>query len=196
MPWWLLPLLIIAFVLKNYKPKKNRQTQSKLKHQESGPINKINSDRGSLYTTIKSDKKDLYKIYKETKKSNIVDTKQKGDKYEAHICKHFEEQGYLTIPHGKLNGVEDQGIDIILKKDKEILFIQCKDWDIKNKYRINSKEIQYVRMNVRDYMQKNQVFNMYSWKILYVTSDNILDGSAKYKIREYSNEIEHKIIGI
>ena len=185
MPWWLIPLLIVAFVLKNYKPKKHIQRESKLKHQESRPINKINSDRGSLYTNIGN-----------LQKSNdTIDTKEKGDKYEAHVCKHFEEQGYLTVPHGKLNGVEDQGIDIILKKDKEILFIQCKDWDIKNQYRINSKEIQYVRMNVRDYMHKNQVFSMYNWKILYITSDNILDRSAKHKIREYSEEIEHQVIG-
>ena len=165
---------------------KEHNNEPELKYKEYRPRNKINSDRGSLYTTI----------HNEPKPENIVDTKQKGDEYEDYICKHFEEQGYLTVPHGKHNGVKDQGIDIILKKEKEILFIQCKHWNEKNKYKIDHKEIQYVRMNVRDYMEKNKVFGMYNWKILYITSENILDGSANYKIREHSEEIEHKVIPI
>ena len=83
---------------------------------------------------------------------------------------------------------------LFLKKNEEVLFIQCKDWNIKNKYRIDNKEIQYTRMNVRDYIEKNKDFEMNKWKILYVTSDNILHASAKYKIREYSHEIEHEVI--
>lgn len=143
-PWWVLPLIIIVLVLKNYRPK-NRN-------------------------------------------------KEKGDIYESFVCNHFEEQGYLVVPHGKNKGVKDDGIDIILKKDEEVLFVQCKDWNIKNKHRIDSKEIQYTRMNVRDYIEKNRAFEMYDWKILYVTSDNILHASAKYKIRECAREIEHRII--
>jgi hypothetical protein len=103
---------------------------------------------------------------------------------------------YLTVPHGKNNGVNDQGIDIILKKEKKILFIQCKNWNAKNKYKIDSKEIQYVRMNVRDYIKENEVYNMYKWKILYITSENILDSSANHKIKEHSEEIEHRLIPI
>jgi len=188
-------ILLIAYLkLKIEKWEKNKRKSKKkkyknnyepeLENKEYKPINNINSDRGSLYTITNN----------QPTPETIIDTKQKGDEYEAYICKHFEEQGYLTVPHGKDNGVKDQGIDIILKKNKEILFIQCKHWSKKNKYRIDHKEIQYVRMNVRDYMAKNQVFSMYNWKILYITSENILEHSAQHKIREHSEEIEHKII--
>lgn len=138
----------------------------------------------------------VLKNYKPQNYKSENQNKEKGDLYEEFICNHFERQGYLTVPHGKNNGVKDDGIDIILKREKEMLFVQCKDWNIKNRYRIDSKEIQYTRMNVRDYINKNNVFNMYDWKILYVTSDNILHDSARHKIREYQNEIEHRIIPI
>ncbi len=195
-PWWVIPIILLAAYLKikiekweknnrkNKKKKNKYNNEPQSKYENNRPINKVNSDRGSLYTTINN----------QPKPEAIVDTKQKGDEYEAYVCKHFEEQGYKIAPHGKDNGVKDQGIDIILKKDKEILFIQCKNWNVKHKYKIDHKEIQYIRMNVRDYIEKNQLFTMYNWKILYVTSENILENSAHYKIREHREEIEHQII--
>ena len=133
--------------------------------------------------------------FKETKLT-AKEKKIKGDKYEAYICEIFKNDGDTIAPHGKDNGVHDQGIDIIAKKDKEILFVQCKDWNLSNGYKIDHKEIQYIRMNVRDYLESNPLFKNYDWKIIYVTSEDILDKSANYKIIEHDNEIEHKIIAM
>ncbi|WP_321777804.1 restriction endonuclease [Sulfurimonas sp.] len=176
-PWWAYPLLILGIYIKIKMG--NMDLEQKIR-KEQKIYDKINEEKYS---------------FKENKLTN-EQKKEKGNKYETYICKHFEKEGYLTVPHGKNHGKKDDGIDIILKRDKKILFIQCKDWNIKNKHRIDSKEIQYTRMNVRDYIEKNKIFEMYDWKILYVTSDDILDDSGEYKIREYSSEIEHRVIPI
>jgi len=120
----------------------------------------------------------------------------KGAVYEKLVSDIYRNKKYTIAEHGKDNGVKDFGIDVIAKKDNEILFIQCKNWNKKNKYRINVKEIQYTRMNVRDYLEKNTMFKHYNWKIIYATSEDILDRGAKYKISENKDEIEHKIIPI
>ena len=131
-----------------------------------------------------------------SKKSLNIDNRKKGALYEEYISNIYKSNGYTVIENGKEKGIKDDGIDIIAKKDKEVLFIQCKDWNIKNKYRIDHKEIQYTRMNVRDYLQKKQHFKNYQWKIIYITSDEILTKSAIHKINEYKNEISHKVIKI
>jgi len=51
-------------------------------------------------------------------------------------------------------------------------------------------------MKVRDYLEKKPLFQKYKWKIIYITSEDILEQSANYKIIEHNNEIEHKIIAI
>lgn len=187
MPWWsifIIPLAILTGYLKfsakrdirnkRYINKKEAYREYKEEKKEYKPKNFINTD-----------------MYKD------MSIRKKGEKYESHVSKHFENLGYKTVEHGKMHGVKDQGIDLMLKKDKEFVFVQCKDWNIENKHRIDSKEIQYTRMNVRDYVEKKQaLFDIYDWKIFYITSEQILDKSAEHKIKEFSHEIEHQIIAV
>ena len=169
-PWWhyLLYLLFVVFTFLQFFILENKKIQS---------ITKLTNANKKLY-------------------QSILTKKDRRDYYEACVCNHFREMGYLTVPYRKENGVKNQGIDIILKKDKEILFIQCRDLNIKSNDKTDSKEIQYTRMNVRDYMERNKVFSMYKWKILYVTPDNTLDISAEHKLNEYNEEIEHRVIKV
>ena len=130
-----------------------------------------------------------------TKKMSNAEKKKKGDDYEEYICNEYRKSGYKVAPHGKDNGVKDGGIDVIAIKNKEILFIQCKHWNIKSKNRITETHIKKTRMEVIDYIEENPMFksNNYTRKTLYITSDNILHSSAKYYIKKH-DDIEHKII--
>lgn len=133
-------------------------------------------------------------IHKQKHAINKRELKEKNDLYEAYVCNLYKNSGYTIAEHGKDNSIYDLGIDIIALKDKELLFIQCKDWDVKIGNKINHKDIQYIRMNVRDYLEKNPLFKDYKWKIIYITSADIFDQGANHKIIEHSEEIEHKII--
>jgi len=169
-PWWLyiLYILFIIFTFLQFFILENKKIKS---------LSKLTTSNKKLY-------------------QSILTKKDRRDYYEAYVCKHFREKGYLTVPYRKENIMENRGIDIILKKDKEILFIQCRNLNSKSNNKTDSKEIQYMRMNVRDYLERNKVFSMYTWKILYVTPDDTLDRSAENKLDEYNNEIEHRVIKI
>lgn len=54
----------------------------------------------------------------------------KGDAYERHIGKIFEDSGYLVIYNGLIRGVKDGGIDLIAISPhlKTVNLIQCKNW--------------------------------------------------------------------
>jgi Holliday junction resolvase len=56
--------------------------------------------------------------------------KSKGDQYERHIGKRFEEKGDLVIYNGFIKGYEDGGVDVVAisTNTKTINLIQCKNW--------------------------------------------------------------------
>jgi restriction system protein len=135
-------------------------------------------------------------IVKVNERITDKEKKEKGDKYEAFIANHFRAHGYTIAEHGKDNGVKDHGIDIIAKKGKEVLFIQCKNWSATSSRKVKSDDMKIAKQNVQDYQAKNPLYKMYSMKILYVMSENVLHGSAYHYLQEKSEEIEFRIIPI
>ena len=121
--------------------------------------------------------------------------KEKGDKYEAFIANFFKEQGYYVWEHGKEKGVKDSSIDLFVKKDKFVYFIQCKDWE---NWKINDKEVKATRTDVREYLKAQPEFwnliKTHDMKILYVTSKACLAPSAYKYIEENQEVVEHQVI--
>jgi len=155
----------------------------------SSKENNVHEERKNGYNNLYPKKKQ-----KMTKK----EMKEKGDKYEEYVANFFREQGYTIAEHGKDNGVKDNGIDIIAKKEKYILFIQCKNWSAKTGRKIRDKELKITKQDVEDYMKKHPLYEMgnYKTKIIFITSENILHGSGYYYIKEHSKEIEYQVIPI
>jgi len=137
-------------------------------------------------------------LNKETKTEPLTnkEKKQKGDEYEAFIANHLRQQGYTIAEHGKDNGVKDHGIDIIAKMNKNIYFIQCKNWSAKSSYKIRDKELKISRQDARDYMMKHPLYTLseYKMKLLYIVSEDIFHQSALHYAREHSDIVECKVM--
>jgi len=164
---------------------------------DSELINKINQSAEQTNEISLHDKTRGYdSLYRKNKKTMTTkEKKNKGDKYEAFIANYFKEQGYITWEHGKEKGVEDSSIDLIVKKEKKIYFIQCKNWET---WKINHKEIKATRTDIREYLKKNKIFweliKDYEHKLLYITSKECLTKGAYKYIKENNNIVEHQII--
>lgn len=76
-----------------------------------------------------------YERYKKRRKTKA----QIGRDFELYIGWKYENLGYKVTYNGINNGFNDEGIDLIAKKDKETIIIQCKYWS-KNKI-IHEKHI-------------------------------------------------------
>ncbi|MBN2825584.1 MAG: restriction endonuclease [Campylobacterales bacterium] len=124
-------------------------------------------------------------------------SKQKGDLYEQFIANYYREQGCTVWEHGKEKGVKDSSIDLIVKKQKDILFVQCKNWE---SWKINHKEVKSARMDAREYMKSNPLFTKllqdYNLKLHYVSSKECLTKGAYKYIEENSNIISYEVIPI
>ena len=154
------------------------------------------------YKNINTEKEEnLYNaIKKETpKKQNMTkqEKKAKGDMYETYVANFFKKQGYYVWEHGKEKGVHDSSIDLLVKKENYIYFVQCKNWE---KWKITHKEVKATRTDVREYLKKEkmlwELIKGYDSKILYVTPTACLARSAYTYIQENSNIVEYQVIPI
>lgn len=127
---------------------------------------------------------------KPLQKSSPATNKAKGEAYEKYLVSHFKKLGYTVAPHGLDNGNNDRGIDIILKKGSEVLFIQAKNWQKNTKYDIGHKDIKAFVGDVAFYLEDNPMFAMGSVKRYYITSHDILNASAKKFIAQHHKKIE------
>jgi Restriction endonuclease len=142
----------------------------------------------------------LYEVFKESnntskKKMTRSEKEIKGQKYEEYIARFFREQGYYVWEHGKEKGKNDGGIDLFIKKEKFVYFVQCKDWE---SWKVDDKTVKATQTDVRNYMLENpELTNLLSGctkKILYVTSKAALTKGAYRYIKENEDIFEHQVI--
>ncbi|EQB39622.1 hypothetical protein M947_06410 [Sulfurimonas hongkongensis] len=128
-----------------------------------------------------------------------AEKKAKGDMYEKHVSQYFKNLGYITWEHGLEKGYKDQGIDLFVKKDKEFLFIQCKNWD---NWKINENKVIEYREKARNYMINNPQISKillnykYEIKLIMITPKDCYTRSAKKYINENKEIINYQIIPI
>lgn len=88
-------------------------------------------------------------------KLNSMKNKKKGDEYEKKVGRYYKELGYEVDYHGLEKNYNDQGIDLICKKNNEILFVQCKDWEQEKS--IKAKHIKEFYGSCHFYLDKNKI---------------------------------------
>ncbi len=120
-----------------------------------------------------SKKRTMY-AYRENKDSNNArHNKQKGDKYELQIVRHYKQQGYKVYPKGLKEGRRDKGIDIIAYKGKEALLIQCKNWE---RSQVKQEHLRIFLGDCTAYLEQNQkIFAKRSVRRVFVTSCENVD---------------------
>ena len=128
---------------------------------------------------------------KEKYKQHKAVSKAKGDAYEQYVAKHFRDQGYTVAEHGKINGVKDQSIDLILKRDNEVILVQCKNYKADTTYKINHEKIKAFVGETAFYLQDNPIYEGYELKRLYVVSNPVLDKSAINFINNHTDKINY-----
>jgi len=79
-------------------------------------------------------------------------------------------------------------------KNKEITLIQCKNWKKNSTYKIKHKELKEFLGNTTAFLENNKdKAKGYNIKRLYITSNDVLDNSARHFLRE-NNVVEHMVI--
>ncbi len=171
-------------------PKCQKMSQNETKCDFCGHTMKETSNKNLLLKHI------LEEISDENKTINnqYQDKKTRGAIYEAYIAEHYRDLGYSVTEHGKENGLKDDGIDLIAKKDNEVILIQCKDWNENNSHKIDHKDIKVLRVDTYDFLEKHPVFKTYKIKMRYTLSGNFIATSAKKHMDACKDDISYEII--
>jgi Holliday junction resolvase-like predicted endonuclease len=160
-----------------------------------------NQELKDIVNSIEKQKeKNMYDtIHKEKNKTKMTDKekKEKGDLYEAYVAKFFRDQGYYVWEHGKEKGVEDGGLDLLVKIDRLIYYVQCKNWE---NWKIDHNNVQATQTKIRNLLKREEhlkkLTSPYKQKILYITPKKCLTAGAYKYIEENSDILEHQVIPI
>jgi len=164
----------------------------------------IESTSESVLSTIikkitKPKEIEVEEIKKEPKVQKRISSQEKiikGTIYEEFIALIYKANGYTIWEHGKDKGVLDGGIDLIVKKERIIILIQCKNWNEKGKFTIDHKDIKAFRSEGRDFLEKNEIFKGYDLHLKYILSGNFIHKSAIYHIEKCNENVSYEIIPI
>lgn len=144
----------------------------------------------------KTNSKKEFKGYTEEQKKayalKMKESKEKGKEYEEFVAGHFKLNGYDVNLHGIKKGKKDKGIDIICTKDEELIFIQCKNWKVNNKYKIGHETLKAFVGSCTEYVNENKLFDK-KIKLKFITSNYIIDESGK-KFLEESKTLKYEVL--
>lgn len=93
-----------------------------------------------------------------------------GKLYERQVGYFLEQKGFQVIHRGILLGLEDEGIDLIAKKENRIILVQAKNWGEGNT--IHEKHINQFKGSADCFVSENTKPNV-QWQYLFVSSNPI-----------------------
>lgn len=179
--FWMIVLGLSVMAIKIFSEKSIRDKKRQKKEFDYYKQNGIKKVEGT-----KQENRNYYEFKKELK--------EKGNEYEKFVSGYFRGQGYTIAEHGIDNGKRDHGIDIIAKRDKEIIFIQCKNWKVSDQHKIDHRHIKEFIGNCTTYLEKNPMFGMCTIKRYFAVSDECMDYNAERFISENPQSIQKLLL--
>lgn len=120
--------------------------------------------------------------------NNVPNIVKQGKEFEYYVSNYFKEKGYEVINNFE-KGQKDEGIDLIVKKDNELLLIQCKNWELSV---VSHRDIKEFLGNCYMFLYRHIEYRRYrKVRRIYITSNSNLDKSAKYLIKDYYPFVEY-----
>jgi hypothetical protein len=112
------------------------------------------------------------------------------NEYKAFVAKHYEKQGYTTWEYAKDRGLESDRLDLVLKKSKNILLVECRNCS----QNIDMEQILYFEKQAEKFLEENQIFRNYTIKLRYTMSSLLLEEEAYSYIKSNSDRIDYDIV--
>lgn len=158
--------------------------------------NKKKTETNKWYEETK-EKEWINECQTKNKKTTYKEKIQKGKEYEEYVAKVYRSRGYHVSEYGKQMGKEDHGIDLIAKKEKHLVLIQCKNWNKSGKWKITHKDIKVFQTEARLFVEDKNILRQCLLDARYVISGNFIHTSALKHIEEIQKigkRVDYEII--
>jgi len=128
------------------------------------------------------------------KKTSYKKKQIKGAKYEKLVSQRYQKENYDVYEKGLKEGFKDAGIDLVARRNDEILLIQCKNWDINNKYRVREKEVREFYGACQFYIDEKGL-NKHNTICIYIVPDaKLILPNAKGLFKKHYKNCRFEII--
>jgi len=104
-----------------------------------------------------------------------------AQEYRAYLADRYQKLGYSIWDH---HSHQDLAIDIIAKKQQELLLIRCEYIPKKQSQTVDINAIKAFRIDAQDFIDANPIFQNYQPKLLLILSNDIVDSDAKAYIQK------------
>ena len=169
---------------------KEKWVLSSIKGNFNGARQKYNAQTKMKYVLWEDDvleNEELVRKFKNTTQQKRTTQKEKinkGQEYEEYVAKVYRSRGYHVSEYGKQQGLLDHGIDLIAKKGKEIVLIQCKNWNENGKWEIKHKDIKAFQTDARTFVENKPLLRSCLLTARYTISGDFMHQSAIKHIEE------------
>ena len=169
---------------------KEKWILSTIKGNFNGARQKYNAQTKMKYVLWEDDvleNEELVRKFKNTTQQKRTTQKEKinkGQEYEEYVAKVYRSRGYHVSEYGKQQGLLDHGIDLIAKKGKEIVLIQCKNWNENGKWEIKHKDIKAFQTDARTFVEDKPLLRSCLLTARYTISGDFIHQSAIKHIEE------------
>jgi len=119
-------------------------------------------------------------------------TTNKGSEYEKFIGKKYESLNKNVIYYGLENGKKDNGIDLIIEDEKNITFVQCKNWVSNDHYKINQKDLRAFIGDCYMFIFNNNIDKSHHFHFI-VSDEKLLTKNAELYLKE-NKKLKYKVI--
>jgi restriction system protein len=119
-------------------------------------------------------------------------TTNKGNEYEKFIGKKYESLNKNVVYYGLENGKKDNGIDLIIEDEKNITFVQCKNWVNNDHYKINQKDLRAFIGDCYMFIFNNNIDKSHHFHFI-VSDEKLLIKSAELYLKE-NKKLKYKVI--
>jgi hypothetical protein len=170
----------------NHNTEKIENTDEKDKKEDENII--VDSTRNIFEETApKSDldmaKENLQNKTTEPEKTYRVEEQVHSDfTYKELVSELYRSRGYTISTHGIS---DNQEIQLIAKKGREIFLMQCHKVDDDSKKFINSKHLTHFMNQARDFVKNNKLYRHYELSLICVASKDVIEETGqKYVARK------------
>ena len=138
----------------------------------------------------------MYNLFKPKPKkvinvlSNEKTTPQDEKMFRKHVAEFYKHQNYNVWNHTEDTGRKDKGINIIAKKNREIVLIHCQ----LSTNNISTNDLKEFEKQRDTFILENPIFEEYEIKLRYCLTGFFLTEDAFWYMQEHSKFISYEII--
>lgn len=122
--------------------------------------------------------------------SNFLNNEEDDLSYRDFVTEHYRNKGYTVWTPSQKERIEENPIDLVIKKDQEVILIKCKTDQVD----IDEEALLDFKAQAFDLITEHQIFENYRIKLRYSLASFVMNELAFEYIQDNQQLIDYKVL--